>query len=214
MSDNNELKTNNNSNKSTMVDYGSFENASVVGGLQRFLLLDKSQFTGLPSDTLQVKDLRVSLIDNDGTQDIHNVSHVTIIGQDIKALKSIQKSIDMLPANLRSKLEAPMRRTVPNNVTFRIDFAKRDGTLVDYANANYDWLTSHSMFSSYRDRVISGIKYGVTWEYATRTRDKLALRVTNLATATAFSTLDEYNQSLAPKKSTKTKTTTKAKRGA
>lgn len=164
------------------IDYKNFANTDVVGPLQRKLLLDKSQFANLPSDTLQVTTVNVSMIDNDKqTQDISNVRKIDIIGRDIKALKQMQETVKQLPKSISQSIIDAMMSSVPDNVDIRIDITNRDGSLAENAQANYDFFIQNDLLSNGKGVVLSGINYGITWEYATAYKDKLSLRATDLS---------------------------------
>lgn len=163
------------------VNFKNFANTSVVGPLQRSLYLDKSQFEGLPSDTLKLTAVRVSLIDRDEGNAPSNVRKFDLIGRDVKALKEMEEAVAKLPKSVPEVVKKQMLSSVPDNVDIRVDIANRDGSFADNAKANYDFIMNNDLLNSGVDKVLSGIKYGVTWEYATNYQDKLSLRTDDLS---------------------------------
>lgn len=167
------------------VNYKNFANTDIVGSLERTLLLDKSQFTGLPSDTLEVTRVNITLVDREKqTQDMSNVRKFDVIGRDIKALKQMQDTIKKMPKSTPPEIIDAMLSSVPDNVDIRVDITNRDGSLAENAQANYDFFVRNDLISEGKGVVLTGIDYGVTWEYATAYKDKLSLRATDLSNVT------------------------------
>lgn len=164
------------------VNYKNFANTDMVGGLQRTLVLDKSQFEGLPSDTLELTAVRTQLHDNDEGLQISNVVRFDLIGRDIKAIKEMKDLVAKLPKSVPEASKQQLLSSVPDNVDIRVDITNYDGTFAENAQQNYDFIVStHDLLNSGVGKVLSGIEYGVTWGYATRSRDKLALVATDLS---------------------------------
>lgn len=163
------------------VNFKNFANTDVVSSLQRKLILDKSQFEGLPSDTLELTGVRAVLHDKDNGNAISNIVRFDLIGRDTKALKEMQDAIKVMPKSVPDGVKEAMLASVPDNVDIRVDITEYDGSFAENAQQNYEFIMNNDLLNNGIGKVLSGIQYGVTWGYAAKNRDKLSLLATDLS---------------------------------
>lgn len=153
----------------TKVEYKNFSDVSLVGGLKRKLPLDKSSFTGLPSDEFTLQSVKLH-----ADQEKNLVKSVDLIGFDKRAFDETKKAIDSMPSSIPDEVKQSILANLPT-VKFKILVQDAEN-----GQESYDFLESNDLLVNGKNRVISGISYKVYWEFVSTYADRLTLVVDNL----------------------------------
>lgn len=152
------------------INFSDFRDKNIVSGLQRTLLLDQSQFEGLPSEVL-LKSAKVSRMDSDNSSEtLDNVKYVEFSGVDQGQIDAIDK-VTGIPDALKKQMLA----NIPP-VYFRVNIK---GGKADNAKDNYDFIVANGLTTP-EGILLKNITWGVTWQYATSYNDILGLVVPDL----------------------------------
>lgn len=154
------------------INFADFSDKNVVSGLERTLILDKSQFEGLPQGKIKLDGVKISLVDNDNkSTNIENVRYYEFNGTDVAQIDAIN-SVKGLSEALKKQMIANVPR-----VYFRVLINDRDGNLLDNAQENFEFITSNSLDTAPNNKVLDGLNWAVTWQYLDSYHNILSLVV-------------------------------------
>lgn len=157
------------------INFADFSDKNVVSGLERTLILDKSQFEGLPQGKIKLDGVKISLVDNDNkSTNIENVRYYEFNGTDVAQIDAIN-SVKGLSEALKKQMIANVPR-----VYFRVLINDRDGNLLDNAQENFEFITSNSLDTAPNNKVLDGLNWAVTWQYLDSYHNILSLVVLSL----------------------------------
>lgn len=157
------------------INFADFSDKNVVSGLERTLILDKSQFEGLPQGKIKLDGVKISLVDNDNkSTNIENVRYYEFNGTDVAQIDAIN-SVKGLSEALKKQMIANVPR-----VYFRVLINDRDGNLLDNAQENFEFITSNSLDTASNNKVLDGLNWAVTWQYLDSYHNILSLVVLSL----------------------------------
>lgn len=157
------------------INFADFSDKNVVSGLERILILDKSQFEGLPQGKIKLDGVKISLVDNDNkSTNIENVRYYEFNGTDVAQIDAIN-SVKGLSEALKKQMIANVPR-----VYFRVLINDRDGNLLDNAQENFEFITSNSLDTAPNNKVLDGLDWAVTWQYLDSYHNILSLVVLSL----------------------------------
>lgn len=157
------------------INFADFSDKNVVSGLERTLILDKSQFEGLPQGKIKLDGVKISLVDNDNkSTNIENVRYYEFNGTDVAQIDAIN-SVKGLSEALKKQMIANVPR-----VYFRVLINDRDGNLLDNAQENFEFITSNSLDTAPNNKVLDGLDWAVTWQYLDSYHNILSLVVLSL----------------------------------
>ena len=157
------------------INFADFSDKNVVSGLERTLVLDKSQFEGLPEGKIKLDGVKISLIDNNTkSTNIENVRYYEFTGMDVSQIDAIN-SVKGLSEALKKQMIANVPR-----VYFRVLINGRDGSLLDNAQENFEFITTNSLDTTPNNKVLDGLNWAVTWQYLDNYHNVLSLVVPSL----------------------------------
>lgn len=153
------------------INFSDFSDKNVVSGLRRSLLLDTSQFEGIPAGKVQLKMVKPSKIDAKNTStNIENLKYIEFQAVDLSQIESI-KAVKGLTESMRDQMIANIPR-----VYFRVDL---QGGNADNAQENFKFIVANNLESAPNNKILEGLKFGVTWQYDDPYHDVLGLVVTS-----------------------------------
>lgn len=153
------------------INFSDFSDKNVVSGLRRKLLLDSTQFEGIPEGKVQLKEVKLSKIDTGNTsENLENLKYIEFQAVDLSQIESI-KAVKGLAESMRNQMIANIPR-----VYFRVDL---QGGNADNAQENFNFIVANNLESAPTNKILTGLKFGVTWQFEDQYHDVLGLVVTD-----------------------------------
>lgn len=157
-----------------LINFKDFSDKNVVSGLERTLVLDKSQFEGIPTGIVTLTAVKISRVDNDSkSTNFDNVKYYEFAGKDQAQIDAINAVKGLAPAMLKQ-----MVANVPT-VYFRVNIRDSKGVVHDNAQANFDFIQIHSLDTAPNNKKLNGLNFEVTWQYLDSYHNVLSLVVRN-----------------------------------
>lgn len=149
------------------VKYSDFNDKNVVSSLRRTLYLDNSQFTNLPSGTIELSAVKVTKVDSNKPAVLDNVKYYKFTAVDTAQIEAVKKAGTALPKDLLEQMLA----NIPK-VYFRV--------VIDSGNAEnaqnlFNFITSNNLDNNVTGVSLSNLDWHVTWVYDDSYHDVLTL---------------------------------------